>query len=152
MPRCEQMKFERDKYKKMEKDYKSGHKVQVLTDRSQTEKDNLEKEITRMRRNEELNNKKIEQKLEEKQREINQLYRQIECTRKEDFFKSDYYKQKMEDERKSHEKELDELNKKFSAQPQLDKHRIEKETKEKLEKANADLKQARRELEETKIR
>lgn len=151
MPRCEQMKFERDKYKKMEKDYKSGHNVQVLTDRFQTEKDNLEKEITRMRRNEEQTNKHFEQKLEEKQQEINQLYGQIE-RKKEDLYKSDYYKQKMEDERKAHEKELDELNKKFSAPPQLDKHRIEKETTEKLEKANSELKQARRELEEAKTR
>lgn len=146
MTRCEKLQFELDILKK------TSTQTQSINEKLQLQRDKLEKEITQMRISEDKINSDLKQTLAEKRREIELLQGKVEHMRINECSECGYLKQKFEDERKANQKKLEELNKRLAAKSQCDKHRIEKETKEKLEKANAELKQTRHELEDAKNR
>lgn len=94
----------------------------------------------------------LEQKLAAKQREIEILQDKVKCINSDASIERDRLNKIVEEERKAFKNELDDLKRRLAIQPDFASQQIVNKTKEKLEKANVELIQTRRELEEAKTR
>lgn len=94
----------------------------------------------------------FEEKLAAKQREIKHLREKNERMKADGRGERDHLCKKVEDERKAHKKELDDLKRRLAIQPEFDSQQNVNKSKEKLEKATAELNKTREELEEAKRR
>lgn len=145
--RCKEIELDRNKLS-----YERDQIVQTKTRQLQTEKNNLELEISNSREKESRLYDEFEQKLAAKQREIEILQDKVECIKTDGSIERDRLNKIFEEERKTYKNELDDLKRRLAIQPEFDSQQIVNKTKEKLEKANVELIQTRRELEEAKTR
>lgn len=144
--RCKQVELERDKLS-----YEKNQNVQAKAKQLETEKNNLGIEILNLKQEKSRLYSEFEEKLAANQREIEYLREKNESM-KADRGERDHLYKKVEDERKAHEKELDDLKRRLTIQPEFDSQQNFNKSKEKLEKAIAELNKTREELDEAKRR